>query len=219
MKIICVFLMLALTALQVNAATAPKTKKISVPETLSSLRPISASANGVNHVLLVNVAEAVNAAEWPLVSNFAASRIQINIWTNSIGKTLFPQMLSDKSEFISKFGNKAKIAVFLENNDTPETYQTAQGSWCRVNLKQILNDAPDCRTRRDRIAKAILKGIAYAAGCGAGYDNMSVTGYKTLTVAGLDAAGICITPETYFPMLESLRSIGGNEMLSPVISR
>jgi hypothetical protein len=48
---------------------------------------------------------------------------------------------------------------------------------------------------------------------------MSVTGYKTLTVDGLDAAGICITPETYFPMLESLRLIGGNEMLSPAISR
>ena len=78
--------------------------------------------------------------------------------------------------------------------------------------------SPSLKAQCLRYAKAILKGIAYAGGCGAGYDNMSVTGYKTITLEGLDAAGICITPETYFPMLESMRIIGGDAMLSPAVS-
>ena len=44
---------------------------------------------------------------------------------------------------------------------------------------------------------------------------MSVTGYKTLTLEGLDSSGMCITPEAYFPMLESLRLIGGSTILTP----
>lgn len=219
MKTILTLSLAALSAFHSFAAPTKKPKKIHVPEALSSLRPISEAAKSANHVIIVNTADAVAAADWPLVANFAASRIQINIWTNSITKTLFPRMLADKAEYVSRFGDKAKVAVFIENSDSPDPYQTAQGAWCRVNLRHILKGAADRQTKLDRTAKAILKGIAYAAGCGAGYDNMSVTGYKTLSGEGLDAAGICITPEAYFPMLESLRMIGGDAILSPAVKR
>lgn len=210
----------ALAACQAPAAPggAGRPKKIHVPETLSAVRPISPSARKANHVLLVNVGDAIPNADWPLVSNFAVSRIQINVWTNSIGKTMFPSLLSDRSALAAAFGEKAKIVVFFERSDCPDAYQTSPGAWCRVNVKPLLTDGPDRQTTLDRYAKAILKGIAYAGGCGAGYDNMSITGYKTITLEGFDKAGICITPEAYFPMLESMRIIGGDAMLSPAVS-
>ena len=210
----------ALAAIPLIAAPAAKKeqKKIHVPETVASLRPISPAAKSANHIVLVNVGGAISEADWPLGVNFAASRIQVNIWTNSTEKTLFPALVSDRTEFVKKFGEKAKLAVFLESSDCPDAYQTAQGARCRVNVKNLLADKPDRQTLLDRYAKVILKGIAYAGGCGAGYDNMSVTGYKTITLEGLDAAGICITPEAYFPMLESMRIIGGDAMLSPAVS-
>lgn len=214
----CIAALFAVQPSTAPAADAKQPKKIHVPESLSALRPISAAAQNVNHIVLVNVGNAIPSQDWPLAANFAVSRIQVNIWTNSLDATLFPGLLSDRSELTAKFGSKAKLVVFVEDFDGTDAYQTAQGAWCRVNLKPLMKDNPDRQTRLDRYAKAILKGIAYAGGCGAGYDNMSVTGYKTITLEGLDAAGICITPETYFPMLESMRIIGGDAMLSPAVS-
>lgn len=217
MNKITMFGIAALACTTVIAAPAKAPKKIHVPETLDSLRVITPAAKTENHILLVNVGQAVSEKDWPLVTNFAVSRIQINAWTNSIAETVFPTIVTDRSIVTKKFGEKAKVVVFFENSDCEDNYQAAPGAWCRVNLKYLKKDNPDRQTLLDRMAKAVLKGIATASGCGAGYDNMSVTGAKTMTLEGLDAAGICITPEAYFPMLECLKIVGGDKILAPAV--
>ena len=93
---------------------------------------------------------------------------------------------------------------------------TAQ-NFCAANVNQLKGDSPDSQTLRDRFAKTVLKGIAYAAGSGATLESGCSLFYGSSTLEGLDKTGIMITPMAYFPMLESLRAIGDSEMLSPAM--
>ena len=90
--------------------------------------------------------------------------------------------------------------------------------WCRVNVRFLKADKPDRQTLLDRYAKVILKGFVYACGGGAALDGRSSSCYSTNTLKGLDNAGITVSPDSYFPMLEVLRLVGGDEILSPAIT-
>lgn len=196
------------------AKQAPK--KSRVPDTLpSSVRLIDPAAQKVNHILVVNVGDAIPATEWPLIVTYAASRLQLNIWTNSVPKALYPEILSNPKVFTDKFGPKARVGILLEDADDELPYVCVPGSWCRVNLRHLKADSPDSGTLRDRRAKAILKGLSYACGGGFALDSRSSTFYGSLTLKGLDKTTITITPESYFPMTEAVRALGGEEMANP----
>ena len=64
----------------------------------------------------------------------------------------------------------------------------------------------------------ILKGIAAAAGAGASLDISSANHADTFDLVGLDKRNITLTPDVYFPMLEVLRMVGGNELISPAFT-
>ena len=212
------FIAAALAASVVCAAPAAKKeppKKAHVPATLNSIRLIDPAAAKVNHILIANVGGAIPAAEWGRIATYASSRLQLNFWTNSVDKTLYPEILTNPKVFVDKFGPKARIGVILEDAPDGVPYVCVPGSWCRVNLRHLKADNPDAQTLVDRQAKAILKGVAYACCGGVALDSRSSTYYGALDLAGMDKTGITITPESYFPMLEAIRAIGGDEMLTP----
>ena len=196
---------------------APAATKVTqhVPERLDRVRFISPAAARANHVLLVNVDGAIPPSIWPIVSTYALSRIQINAWTNSVAGGIDSAIYEEPTAFQRKFGQKAKVAVFFERIPNRVPIICAPGFWSRVNLSGIDADSPDPQTLRDRYAKMILKGVAYAAGGGATVDPMCSLCYASLSPKGLDACGISISPVTYFPMLEFLLGVGGDQMLSP----
>jgi hypothetical protein len=78
-------------------------------------------------------------------------------------------------------------------------------------------DNPDKQTLLDRYAKAILKGFVYACGSGAALDGRSSSNYNTFDLKGIDKTGITVSPDSYFPMLEVLRIVGGEDILTPAI--
>lgn len=208
-------------AATVLAATAPRPNarpmqsNHHVPARLDKVRLISPAAANVNHILLVNVADAIPADAWPLVATYATSRLQLNVWTNSVDVFAADALLGNPLAFRRMFGDKAKVAVFIENSPAGAPVTCAPGFWSRVNLNGIDGDKPDVQTLRDRYAKMILKGMAYASGGGASVDPTCSLCYSSLSLKGLDACGISISPSTYFPMLEILRQAGGSQMLSP----
>ena len=197
---------------------APQARKVAhVPTRLDSIRLINPLASSRNHIAVVNVAKAIPDEAWSLAVTYAASRLQLNVWTNTIEKTVFPEVLTDGKLISQKLGEKAKVAVFIEDIETPTPYLTAPGQWCRVNIRPLKADNPDKQTLLDRYAKAILKGFVYACGSGAALDGRSSSNYNTFDLKGIDKTGITVSPDSYFPMLEVLRIVGGEDILTPAI--
>jgi len=187
---------------------------IHVPEKLSDLKsPITPASEKFNHVRLVNVAGAVPEKDWPLVTAFPASRLQISVALGSLGTAAEVDALLAKPETLTKkFGPKSRLFVFVEDSDAVWSIVSSPASFARVNIRPLKADKPDATTLRDRIAKQILRGINYAAGGGGSTDNRSVTYVKAASLADLDKTMITIAPDAYFPLLESLRVVGGDEM-------
>ena len=185
-----------------------------VPESTEGLKtPIKENAANFNHVRLVNVAQAVPEKDWPLVTAFPASRMQINCALGSIGSLQEVNSLLARPESLTeRFGPKARLFVFVEDTDAAWPVMASPAAFCRVNIRPLKADNPDATTLRDRIAKQILRGINYAAGGGGSADPRSVTYVKAQTLADLDKALITIAPDAYFPLLECLRAVGGDEI-------
>ena len=121
-------------------------------------------------------------------------------------------LLARPESLTEKFGSKARLFVFVEDTDAAWPVMASPAAFCRVNIRPLKADNPDATTLRDRIAKQILRGINYAAGGGGSSDPRSVTYVKAQTLADLDKALITIAPDAYFPLLECLRAVGGDEI-------
>lgn len=178
-------------------------------------RPFLPGAAARSHVLLVNVAEAIPAADFPAVAERVFAKVQINLWTNSIPKSVFRDLVDDPAGLTNRFGPKCCTAVFIERNAKGYSFLNAQGSWSMVNLRGLDRDRPDAATLTSRRVKMVLKGLAFACGGGATIEPKCSLFYDSFTIEGMDKTGEMITPMSYFPMLETLKAIGGAEILSP----
>ena len=188
-----------------------------VPEKFDgSFAPIWPEAAQRNHVLVVNVGEAIPDSDCPLVVNYAASRMPINIWTNSIPVSVADVLLSDPAKLPSLVKDeKAVVAVFVEKLSAGASVISVPSSFSRVDVNWLESDSPSKSVLRDRQAKMILKGIALACGCGATIEPKCSLFYGSRTLAGLDMTNITVSPMAYFPMAEILRSLGGDEAVTP----
>jgi hypothetical protein len=210
-------LKIAFAACAASIAAMAAIVKNHVPETMDGVRPIYAKATTKNHVVIVNVNHAVPDAIWPLAVNYAASKLQLNIATNILEKSIVPELVKDTKALQRTFGEKAIVGVFIENNAQGPAFLTAQGAWAMVNVRSLTRDKPDAQTLRDRYAKMILKGLGHACGGGASLDSSCALFYGSFSLQGMDRTAITICPQTYFPMLENLRAIGGGDITSPYI--
>ena len=199
------------------AADDAALKKVHVPERLDNVRLIRPVAATKNHILVTNVGGAIPQRDWSDVVTYAVSRLQLNVWTNTAA-SFDPHPYVDEPDLGQKaFGEKSKVCVFLVDSPKLPRLVGAPGFWCAANVRGLLNDKPDRQTERDRYAKLILKGLAYACGGGATIERKCSLFYGSFTPAGMDKTSIMVSPMTYFPMLEILRAIGGDEILSPAV--
>lgn len=200
----------------IPAFAAQGSKINHVPEKLGDdIRLIYPSAKERNHVLIVNVNNAVPAHMFSTAVTYAMSRININVWTNSLEKSVVKELI-DKPERQSEFlGPRAVVAVFLEKNTEGVSFLNAPGHWAMVNMRGIDKDKPDAQTLRDRYAKMILKGVGHASGVGASVDELCSLNYDSYTLKGMDKTDIRLSPMSYFPMLSTLQALGGADMVNP----
>ena len=209
------------TALAVAAAAAAvcaSAVQNHVPEKFdSTFSTIKAGAASRNHVLVVNVGGAVSPEDWPLVVNYAASRIPISIWTNSLPASPVQDLLAGRTSLKDATGDgRAVVAVFVERMPSGASVLSVPCSFSRVDVAWLESGSPSRGLLRDRQAKMILKGIAGACGAGATIEPMCSLFYASRTLAGMDRTNITISPMAYFPMVEVLRALGGDEAASPV---
>lgn len=205
------------TAMSFNLFAIQSVKRHHVPERLDQVRLIHPAAANKNHILVVNVGDAIPAQTWETVVTYAVSRLQINVWTNSIARFDAKDYLAQPTKLQKDFGEKTKIGVFVIDEPNQPRFYGAPGIWYVANVHGLREGTTDAQTVRDRYAKLILKGLAYASGGGASLDSNCSLFYGSFTRDGLDKTGIMICPTTYFPMLEILRTVGGGEMLTPAM--
>lgn len=179
-----------------------------------SARRIPRGAGLRNHVLLVDVGGAIPPRDFPEVAERVAAKVQINLWTNSIASSVWRGLLDDPRGLTNLFGPRCCLAVFVERDDNGYSFLNAQGGWSMVNMRGLDRDGPDAATLASRRVKMVLKGLAFACGGGATIEPKCSLYYDSFTIRGMDKTFEMITPMTYFPMLETLRAIGGNEILS-----
>ena len=206
---------LAACAFGAPVPIAPQVASVPVNHVTAEVAGIAPAAKGMNHIEIVNVGGAVPEAMWPEVVTYAASRIQVTIWTNAVGKSVLSQLVSGKTTVKGVLGDKATVAVFIENADGQPPFISSLCSWSVVNVRGIDRDSPDAQKLKDRYAKMILKGLVHASGGGATLDDKCSCFYESFTLKGMDKTGIQVSPMTYFPMLETLRGVGGTEILAP----
>ena len=179
------------------------------------LRPFLPEAARKSHVLIVNVGGAMPDGLFARAAERACSSVYVNFWTNSVPKSVFRELIEDPSLLKAKFGPKTCVAVFIERNEKGPSFLQSPGAWAMVNLRGLDKDRPDARTYEDRCAKMVMKGIGYACGGGATLEKRCAMYCGSFTLAGMDASNVTISPMAYFPMLETLKALGGMEILVP----
>ena len=182
---------------------------------VGQVKPIDPRIETCPHVRFVNVGGAVPKEDFLAAVSFTANRLKLNFWPSELEGSIVPDLLKDASAFENRLGKKAAIAVFVEESDEPNPYLAVPGTWCRVNIRHLKADKPDAQTLRDRTAKAMLRAMVYAAGAGAALDRRGVSSINVHTVKDLDQVAISITPDTYMPLTENLRTMGAIGVMIP----
>ena len=168
------------------------------------------------HLLIVNVADALPKTVFAQAAEkAAAATMTINCWTNSIPKSIYRELLDNPNELSQHFGRLARIVVFIEKNQVGPSFLNVPGSWSVVNMRGLDRDNPDAVKYGERVAKMILKGMAHASGSGATQEPVCVMYWDSFSLQGLDKVKTVISPMAYFPMLSTLRGLGGQDLLIP----
>ena len=196
-------LTIAAAACALAAFAAPEQAQNHVPAEFGGFGTINPKATTRNHALVANVADAIPAADWPICVNYAASRIPLNIATNTV------DAIPDE-----KVSGKAVVAVYIVDGKGDEPFLAAPCRWAVVDVAALKADNPSQSVLRDRYAKAILKGLALACGCGATIEPRCSLFHGSRTLEGMDKTNITISPMAYFPMVETLRALGGDEAVA-----
>jgi len=205
------------SAVRAQPGNAPVRPRINhVPERLAQgTRLIYPSAKEKNHVLVVNVGNALPADVFATTVTYAMSRINVNVWTNSMERSVVRELIERPERQREMLGDKAIVAVFVERNDRGVSFLNAPGHWAMLNMRGLDRDGPSAQTYRDRCAKMVLKGVAHACGVGASVDELCSLNYDSFTLKGMDKTDIRVSPMSYFPMLSTLQALGGPEIVSP----
>lgn len=216
-KVVSLFLV-GVSAVLSSQAESKRMSQNHVPETLNGIREFHPEAAKRSHIALVNVGEAVPEDLWRLATTYAASRLQLNVWTNAIAASVTDRLVKEPKSVAKILGNEhAMVGVFFEHREGGCDVLAAPGAWCVINVAAIEADKPDMQTLRDRMAKLVLRGLARVAGGGTTLEPFCSMFYGAQSLQGLDRTNIMLAPICYFPMLEILRGIGGNEMVSPAL--
>ena len=177
--------------------------------------PIASGATNRNYVVVVNVGGALPDEAFAQAVERAASVIAVNVWTSSIPASVVSDLISGATDVNVLFGDKAKVAVFVERREKGPSFLNYPAHWGMVNMSGLDKGASGAETLAMRQAKMVLKGIAYACGGGATMEKVCAMNARSLTLAEMDKTLLVLSPMSYFPMLEALRAVGDSEILTP----
>lgn len=182
---------------------------------MDGAKPVPPASAGRNHVLVVNAGGALAPDVFAEAVALAASKVQVNIWTNAAPAGAWVRLAREPGAMERMFGARAKACVFVERDAAGPSFLQAPGAWAVVNVRGMDRDGPERARYVERAAKMVLKGLAHAGGAGATLDPNCALYFGSFTLAGMDRTRVQISPQAYFPMIETLKALGGAEILAP----
>lgn len=171
-------------------------------------------AREYKHVLFVNVGGALDGAAFADGVGKINSLMPLNIWTNSIPRSVVKTLVAKPESLKKVFGDKAAVVVFVERSEEGPSFMQVPGTWALVNMRGLDKDKPEAAVLRERTRKMFLKGLAHAAGIGSNIDPHCAMWCGSFTLEGMDKTTTSLGPYAFFPMQETLKAIGGIEILA-----
>lgn len=164
------------------------------------------------HVLFLNVAKAVNDELFREAVAAVSLVVQVNLEATSIPGPLEREALWERGYTAKRYGDKAKLIVYVKNDPKEVSFINAPGNWAVVNLSGLDRDKPDTERYRRRLRQMMLKGLAHACGVGATGDSHCVMYNNSFTLEGMDKTSVSYSPFAGAPVQDTLLAIGGISM-------
>ena len=86
----------AFLAVAAPVPIAPRVASVPINHVSADAPRIHPAARGMRHIEIVNVGGAIPEAVWPEVVAYAASRLQVTIWTNALAKSVLGDLVSGR---------------------------------------------------------------------------------------------------------------------------
>ena len=162
-------------------------------------------ASAKNYIAFVNVGGAVGESEFSrAVTNDLMGVIYVDARIECAKGIDIPTLIGTASQGYPK-GDRQLAVYFVDSPDFPPQV-TVPGFFAIVNMRGLKKDA-DAKKYSSRVAKMVMKGLAFACGFGANQDIgrcvMSAGSFDTLK--GIDATSASYSPFVYFPLSDYLQ--------------
>ena len=164
------------------------------------------------HVLFVNLDKALEDVLFreavAAVSLVQAVNLAVAEAKGFEGVNLFEKKPRDR-----RFGEQAKVVVYVVNKPGMVSFLNAPGYWALVNLSGLDRDKPEAERYRRRLRQMMLKGLAHACGVGATFDARCVMYSESFTLEGMDKTSVSYSPFASGPLDSQLKALGGEAIL------
>ena len=144
----------------------------------------------------VNVDNALPAEEFKTAAEATGKYLNMNV------KTFDEKKLDTAKKF-----DAAPVVVFVTKNEKP---LVSPFEWSIINVSKVGEGNPDAEKKAMRLKKLFMRGMAFAAGCGASVEGQCSMFHEALRKGDLDSGKPCYTPGVYFPLQEILPAICGD---------
>jgi len=175
---------------------------------------LPAAAVEKNHVLFVNVGNAMPANDFSNAVAYVRSQWWVNVALAEKEKPFAGDVVADTAFLKTTFGEKAKVVVAIVKNKTAPRYIAIPGLFAQVNIQFLEDDSPAPEYLKKRQTQMVISGLARALGIGVNVDQYCAMFYDTQTLEGLDKVSATFGPYAYVPFQNLLLSLGGEEIFS-----
>lgn len=164
------------------------------------------------HVVFVNVGAAVPREVFEAAARGACQQLNVRVKTRAAAAPRAAELTGLPEKMAAQLQPDAVLSVFVLNDERACGFLSAPGSWAMVNVRSLKQDnpAPDVYARR--VTKLLMKGLAHAAGVGATMEPRCVMFVGSFSLAGIDATSASYGPNAFFPLSETLRRLGGEDL-------
>ena len=169
----------------------------------------ASQADGVPHVLFVNIGTGIEDKKFEAAVQKACEQMRIKWRSERIAKITVKEIVVSIESQSMRWGKSAVLVVYVANDPQLPGLLNLPGQCSLINIRTMRSDKPSERVYDSRLQRLLMKGLAYAAGTGGNHDPRCVMYWKSFSVGEIDKTSSTFGPYAYFALQDILRSLGG----------
>lgn len=190
------------------------------PQKNSHLAPLGTNvtallhAEGIqkNHVLFVNVADAMSHDAFREAVAYVKAQWWVNVVATNARQSVKEEAIRDTKAMKKRFGDKACFVIEIVRDKALPDIIAVPGGFAQVNIYKTESDKPTAEYVKKRQIQMVLKGLAYSCGVGSNVDEFCVMYYKSslASLEYMDSSSATFGPFAYVPLRDVLFACGGD---------